>query len=388
MKLKHIALITTSYPTGESGKEAAGSFVADFAQTLCNFVSVTVIAPGSQNSERRTIRGVREITYRAPRQPLSNLRLFSPTDLLALQITMHNGKRALNKLIQHDKPDHLFALWVLPSGYWAMKTSQRYHIPYSTWALGSDIWTLGKLPIVRRILKCVLSGSKYNFADGIQLRDQVLDISGKECCFLPSTRSFPLQVKKRLSQNPPFRLAYLGRWHPNKGVDLLCDAITRLKESDWRRIEAVRICGGGPMETTIKTRIKRLRAEGRPIEIGGYLSKNEAADLLNWADYLLIPSRIESIPVIFSDALKAKCPVICTPVGDLPRLVVDHQIGFMAKDVSSDSFAVAIAEAIKCRPCEYDSRLVIAAHEFDLDRIIPRFLDLIASVERSECSTA
>ncbi len=44
----------------------------------------------------------------------------------------------------------------------------------------------------------------------------------------------------------PYRLAFLGRWHPNKGTDLLLDALHQLRDEDWHRIEAVRIAGGAP----------------------------------------------------------------------------------------------------------------------------------------------
>lgn len=382
MKSEHIALITTSYPIGEAGREAAGSFVADFVQMLRKHVSVSVIAPGAQNTDARTETGVREVTYRAPRQPLSILRPYHPADLLAIWTTLRNGSRALSNLIRDDKPDHLFALWVLPSGYWAMKAAQRNHIPYSTWALGSDIWTLGKLPIVKRILKSVLSNSQSNFADGIELKSQVAAISNRGCHFLPSTRDFPVSGNKKLALTPPYRLAYLGRWHINKGVDLLCDALMGLDETVWQRIKAVRICGGGPLEASIKAQSQNMKAKGLPVEVGGYLSKTEAADLLNWADYLLIPSRIDSIPVIFSDAMKAKCPVICTPVGDLPRLVADHKVGVVAKGLDSGMLATAIAKATKYPPHGFDLQLIRAAEAFNLERIIPKYLKHIATEER------
>ena len=47
--MKHIAIISTSYPTEQDDSEAAGSFVADFAATLSKKPQVTVIAPGLQD---------------------------------------------------------------------------------------------------------------------------------------------------------------------------------------------------------------------------------------------------------------------------------------------------------------------------------------------------
>ena len=41
-----------------------------------------------------------------------------------------------------------------------------YDIPYSTWALGSDIWSFRNIPFVKDILKRVLKESQIGFADG------------------------------------------------------------------------------------------------------------------------------------------------------------------------------------------------------------------------------
>jgi len=75
------------------------------------------------------------------------------------------------------------------------------------------------------------------------------------------------------------------------------------------------------MQDLVKTQAPKLHSKGRPIKSGGYLNKDLAAIFLHETDYLILPSRIESIPVIFSDSLPAGCPRVATPAGDLPRLI-------------------------------------------------------------------
>ncbi len=87
---------------------------------------------------------------------------------------------------------------------------------------------------------------------------------------------------------------------------------------------------------------KALANGGRPVRIGGYLDKNEAASLIGWADYLLLPSRIESIPVIFSDAMQLGTPVVATPVGDLASLHERFEFGVLAAAASEADFCSAI----------------------------------------------
>ncbi len=130
-----------------------------------------------------------------------------------------------------------------------------------------------------------------------------------------------------------------------------------MNDEDWQRIEAVRICGGGPLENQVRTDVRRLGAAGRPVSAGGYL--------FAWADYVLIPSRIESIPVVFSDAMQSGCPVIATPVGDLPNLLKQYPVGILVKDITAAALADGIRLALQGRPEAFDEGMSAARTAFD-----------------------
>ena len=51
------------------------------------------------------------------------------------------------------------------------------------------------------------------------------------------------------------------------------------------------------------------------------------AAFLEHCDALIIPSRIESIPVVLSDAAQAGCPIVATEVGDMGRLLERYPAG-------------------------------------------------------------
>jgi len=371
--MPHFVIITTSYPTSHDGSEAAGSFVADFAMTLANYVQVTVVAPSLTAGIEQSLDTLTIHRFQVPRLQLSSLKPYYPSDALAIIKTLRAGAIALEQVVQQTPIDHLFALWALPSGYWAKKIGQRYQIPYSTWALGSDIWSLGKIPLVNHVLKSVLQHSQQNFADGYLLAESVAKLSKRDCHFLPSTRTL-LTAEKQLSRQPPYRLAFLGRWHPNKGTDLLVDSLKHLTTDDWQRIEKIKICGGGPLAKQIETNVAALQAENRAVELHGYLDKSAAMELLSWADYLLLPSRIESIPVIFSDAMKCRAPIISMPIGDLPRLMTDYQVGLLADNISATAFSQAIRQALQQAPSDFEQGLSQAATAFDLETIVKNWL--------------
>jgi hypothetical protein len=62
-------------------------------------------------------------------------------------------------------------------------------------------------------------------------------------------------------------------------------------------------------------------------------------------------------------------------VGDLPRLIVQEQIGVCSDDVSADAYAAALRKALRQAPMERASALAAAAAPFSLDgSIVPKLL--------------
>lgn len=373
----HIVLVTTSYPSSEDGSEAAGSFVADFAHELSQYLKVSVIAPSLQASVVEINPQFSIHRFAVSHLPLSTLKVYKPLHWLPIMHTLQAGAQTLENLAQQHKIDHIFALWALPSGYWAKTVGARHQVNYSTWALGSDIWSLSKIPVVKTLLQQVLQHSQCNFADGYLLKQAVENISSRPCEFLPSTRQLTITDHKVLSAQAPYKLAFLGRWHTNKGIDLLLDSLLSLNDEDWSCIQEIRIAGGGGLARKVQQACGILQAKQRPIQLQGFLNKQAATQLLQWADYALIPSRIESIPVIFSDAMKCQAPVISMPVGDLPRLIDEYQVGIVASNVSVPAFTHAIQQAVRIAPQSFALGLSRAAEEFSVKYSVQAFLTQI-----------
>ena len=377
----HVVIVTTSYPDTQSGIEAAGGFVADFAQQLAKHVRVSVVAATANAPSVRTEGSVAVHRFSVPRWPLSLLRPYHPADWWPILRALRSGRKTLEEVAATDKPDYIFALWALPSGYWARAVGKRYDIPYGIWALGSDIWGLGKVPILRSYLRAVLKRATHRYADGLQLGSDVEKISGLPCEFLPSTRNLPEHEGRAVSASPPYRIAFLGRWHPNKGVDIFLESLLLLSPEDWSRIAEVRIHGGGPLEAEVHRMVEELRALGHPVNVGGYLDTAEATELIAWSDYMMLPSRVESIPVIFSDAAQLGRPLVATPVGDLPRLFGQHEFGILADDAEVGAFASALQTALDAPPSRFQLQLAAIAEEFDIEAIAGRFAGQLGGLQ-------
>lgn len=375
MEKDTLLLITTSYPRSGDGSEAAGSFVADLAMELSRRVPVRVLAPGNAMTMEIAAPNVSVWRFPAPQGNLSNLRLWNPLDAMRILAVLRSGAQAARCATQDGRVRHILACWALPSGAWAKHLSRQRGIPYSVWMLGSDVWSLGRIPVVRSVLASVMRGASRRYADGLQLAHDSEDICGRPVEFLPSTRKLETLNPPPPASKPPYKLVFIGRWHPNKGVDLLLDALVLLDDADWKHIDRIAIYGGGPLHDLLHTKTKRLLSAGRPLVLRGFIPKQQAEQAIVDADYLIIPSRIESIPVIFSDAMKLGRPVIATPVGDLAQLLGRSEgCGILASSVDAEGIANALRKALTTKPDSFSNGVRQQAAQFDLslsaDRII------------------
>ncbi|HKX80269.1 MAG TPA: glycosyltransferase [Novosphingobium sp.] len=361
-------LITTSYARAGDGSEAAGAFVSDLAQELAGLMPVRVVAPG--RSEEVGMHGAVEVwSFEAPDKPLSLLSPGDPRNWLAIVRTLRSLRRTVLAANGDARIRHALAFWVLPSGWAARALKRKSGIPYSVWALGSDIWSLGRIPLIRGFLRGVSRDAAQAYADGMRLGQDAERVTGRRFDFLPSTRKLTAVRLRPVSRAAPYRLLFLGRWHPNKGVDLLIAALALLGDEDWARIDEVHLAGGGPLKDEVTEGVAALRAAGRPVRLSGYLDREQASRAFGEADRLLLPSRIESIPVVFSDAMKFALPVVSMPVGDLPSLIREGT-GWLALSVDADAFADAIRA---CLHSGHDDGALGSMNErFSLERIAQR----------------
>lgn len=367
-----LVVVTSSFPIRADGSEAAGSFVADLVTELATHVAVRVVAPGPHAAHERWAERVEVVRYAAPSRPLSTLKPWRPVDLIWASRVLRGGLAATHRAVAAGGTSHVLALWGLPCGEWARRAAHRAGIGYSVWLLGSDVWTLGRIPGLRAALARAIRGADHAYADGYRLAEDAKGIAHAPISFLPSTRRIDSTPADPPRAAPPYRLLFLGRWHPNKGIDLLLDALSLLTEDDWRRIERVEIQGGGPMEQLVRERVATLQARSRPVVAGRFLTKPEAEAAILRADWLVIPSRIESIPVVFSDAMKLGRPVVATPVGDLPRLLADQPCGVLASGAAAGSLAAALRTSTAGSPQTFARGVSVYAAQFDIDRIAGR----------------
>jgi len=379
--MKNICIITSSYPRTEDDSINAGVFVKDFAERLVKKGNkVFIITPNKKGEKDQnpqvpvcffpTIGGETELTSLNPANPL---------DFFKLVFLIINGFLFTFIKLFREKPDEIIAMWALPSGLYAWSAWLFFRIPYFTWALGSDIWGAKKYPCGKYFLKKILKNSKIVFADGYILADDVKLISGRECHFLPSVRKLNRDCRrKEIDLNLERKnFLFIGRYHANKGIDFLLDSIAEIPPKE-RQSFFFHIFGGGPLEDLIHQKCRDYSLEDCVI-INRYADPPTVVTYLERCDCLIIPSRIESIPLILSDAIQMRCPVIVTDVGDMGKLIRKYKVGEVVTPLDKKSMVQALRRMITRKRSDYLHHFNAALQDFSVSGSVDTFLTFTQS---------
>ena len=129
---------------------------------------------------------------------------------------------------------------------------------------------------------------------------------------------------------------YLGRIEDAKGIDMLLEALAAAhrRGATWRLV-----CGGvGEIEAAQRL-CRELGLPDTAVRFVGWADGDQKRQLLRDCDLLVLPSRIENMPVVVLEAFAFGKPVIATAVGGIPDLVSDGVDGFLV--ASGDANALA-----------------------------------------------
>jgi glycosyltransferase involved in cell wall biosynthesis len=153
----------------------------------------------------------------------------------------------------------------------------------------------------------------------------------------PAQRARP-DVRRDLGLDDDRRplVVAVGRLHPQKGYDVLLDAVARwVADPRLRPAPLVAIAGDGPLHDDLA---ERIRAEELPVRLLG--RRSDVADLLGAADVCVLPSVWEARSLTAQEALRAGTPLVATAVGGIPELVGD------AAELVPAGDADALAESV------------------------------------------
>jgi glycosyltransferase involved in cell wall biosynthesis len=372
-------IITSSYPaTPQDPSGTAGLFVRQFALELVELGHTVIIQPVARKPHYHSDPGVLVVptAWRGGDRELASMNFANPLNWFLFFLLFISGIRSTRQINKQHSIDRMLCMWAVPSGVFGLAGKLNTQIPYDVWALGSDIWKIRKIPWLGKVmLGWIMQGAAVVYADGYQLCREVTELTSIPCEFLATSRKLPQPQQKVVFQEDMQvrHFLFVGRYHPNKGPDLLLEAIALLPDEVKKKIR-VHMFGLGPMEAELHRRTDELNLS-RYVYLSGPIQAQELSNYLDSVSFLVIPSRIESIPVVFSDAIQRGVPVVATPVGDLPQVIAEFGCGIIADDVSVEALSSALARAAAADRTAYEDATALASARFDIKATVARWLD-------------
>jgi glycosyltransferase involved in cell wall biosynthesis len=180
---------------------------------------------------------------------------------------------------------------------------------------------------------------------------------------------------RRLFRPPPKRIVgAAGRLSPEKGFDVLVDAIALTRDHD-HDVGFV-IFGDGPCRPALQQQIASLGLTGSVV-LAGF--RPDLDRFLPHLDLLVLPSHTEGLPNVVLEACAAGVAVVATAVGGTPEVIEDGASGFLVPAGDPVVLASAICEAFgdeeQRREFSFQARQRVL-ESFSFQSQVERYLEL------------
>lgn len=177
-------------------------------------------------------------------------------------------------------------------------------------------------------------------------------------------------------------VGFFGRLSEEKGPDLFVEIARRLAgRGDLYFV----MTGEGPEREKVMSQIRKHGLE-RCIYAPGFV--REVLPLMRSADMVVLPSRIDGMPLAVLEAQAIGKPVIASRVGSLPSMVADGESGFLCGIGDVNAFCARIEllagdRRLRERMGAAGSERV--RREYSAERMLDAYFRAFTSVERQAC---
>lgn len=300
-------------------------------------------------------------------------------------IILANRQNLLRYQEQHGKADIIHAHVGYPAGHIANVLSREFSIPYMITEQMSPFphryfLKNGRLTDA---LREAYTHSRLNIAISKALATSMARHGISRITVIPNPvdeqffKPASWQIK-----NQPFTFFSLGRIVPQKGIDLLLQAFARLKmEID------LRIGGDGEMLGSYQKLAEELGISEK-VSWLGELNQDSVRDEMQKCDAFVLPSRHESLGVVFAEAMACGKPVIGTICGG-PEEIIEEQTGLLIEKEKIDKLVSAM-RIVATRQTVFDPKLIRSRFEKRFSfpvvakKIYEQYLILQADKERKK----
>jgi len=347
--------LTSTFPRDE--RRVGGGFVADLASAeRVAGLDVVIVAPHDAGlPAHETMDEVRVHRFRYGPERLEVLAYRGglaatarrPIGLLMVPAFLFGTIVAGIRVGRRSQASVVHAHWWFPSGVAGLVVARMLGVPLVVSLHGSDVSLARRAPM-RWLARAVLKRAAVVAAVSPALAAEASAVLG-----WPPDRIIvaPMPVPAvghapapPIPAPPPLRLIAAGRLMPEKGVDVLLEAMRLLQARDVD-VE-LEVVGSGPE----RPRLAALAAPlGHRVTFHESVSQSELHDAIRQAHVLVVPSRREGLGLVAVEALALGRPVVASAVGGLIDTIEDGVDGTLVPPGDAAALADALVDGVWSR---------------------------------------
>lgn len=186
--------------------------------------------------------------------------------------------------------------------------------------------------------------------------------------------------KMNMKAEKKFDLIFVGRLIKAKGIDILLDAISKLKEDGI--IIKIAIVGDGPLRFLLQEKVVNLGIENMTVFLG---ARKDVPNLMQQSKFFVLPSRWEGLPLTILEAMGLGIPIIATQVGGVIDVIRNGKEGILLPKENPVALKNAVLSLLTDN--ELANELATnAKRKFDamysIERYVDKMNDLYATIEK------
>lgn len=300
-------------------------------------------------------------------------------DLPAMSGYLLAGFFAALRLARQIRPDVIHVHFAVPAGALAWALSKLTGIPYVLTSHLGDVpggvpekterWFRWVYPFTPRIWRDATAVTAISgFTRQLALAHYPVNIQ-----VIPNginTHCNPAQMRV----NAPPTILFAGRFVHQKDPLLIPEILSHLKDLNWR----CTMIGDGPLDTDLRRKVGGLGMRDR-FSFPGWRSQEDVAHHLQQSDILLLPSRVEGIPMIGLQSLAAGLAVVASDVGGVSELVEHAKNGFLHRAGDIPSFVESLRRLLADPGALLRARMASLeiSQKFDLTQIVAHYENVL-----------
>ncbi len=245
----------------------------------------------------------------------------------------------------------ILVTWAYPDGFGSFLAAKVLKKPVIIKVHGSDINVHTKSMLRKKMISYALRNSDKVIAVSSALKDRMVRICvpSEKIVVIPNGVNTGLfkpmdqtECRRKLELSLDKKIVlFVGNLVKIKGVETLVNAFAGLRVSGL-----LVLVGNGPLEGTLRAKVKELGMEDRVI-FAGRKAHGEIRYYMNACDIFCLPSRNEGCPNVLIEAVSCGKYVVATRVGGIPEIIESDRTGIMVEPDRPTQLAEAINKSLE-----------------------------------------